>query len=54
MTGQSHNPICQWCGQPALGVPTEWDGRPQCGDPFACAKRIKVAKPMPSVDKESK
>ncbi|MFJ6238843.1 hypothetical protein ACIQH0_32730 [Streptomyces griseus] len=33
-------PVCQWCQQPALPPVTQWDGRPQCGDPHACAKRI--------------
>ncbi|MFJ6239760.1 hypothetical protein ACIQH0_37535 [Streptomyces griseus] len=33
-------PVCQWCQQPAQPPVALWDGRPQCGDPHACAKRI--------------
>lgn len=32
-------PACQWCRQPTPN-PTWWDGRPQCRDPHACARRI--------------
>ncbi|MFE1519615.1 hypothetical protein ACFW9I_22795 [[Kitasatospora] papulosa] len=54
MTDESRNPICQWCGQPALGVPTRWDDQPQCGDPFACAKRIEAAEPVPPAEDKTK
>ncbi|MFI1525460.1 hypothetical protein [Streptomyces griseus] len=33
-------PVCQWRQQPAQPPITWWDGRPQCGDPHACDKRI--------------